>query len=303
MSAVNRSEQNQTVLVLGRFADPSKAPNYSSGVGQYMSDALARALMHDGAFDVWINPRLTRKVETALALPAAEHEQALGQISREHENVRYVLTGKVTDFYHSTDLPTEVTRWGVFGRRNEAVVAIDLRIVDLKSRRVVGAHHLNGTARAGSGPSGDLYGGVALDSYVFWSTPLGRASKAAIERAVERTVRFVPGGVGDAVVEERLTRRRLGITGGSRAGLVSGREYYLLRPETTTGDRVIRDSDNGRPLMVRIESAGRNSARGFMLGVPPLEQQVRGAVLRSTLPETAQQEQQASATEDDGTDW
>ncbi len=303
MTAVNRSSENRTVVVVGRFADPSKAPNYSSGVGQAMSDAYARALLHEGSFDVWINPQLTREVEAAISLPTREHEQALGEIGRTNPDVHYVIAGKVTDFYHSSDLPAEVTRWGIFGRRNEAVVAVDFRVVDLKTRRVVGADHLNGTAHAGSSPSGDIYGGVALDSYVFWSSPLGRASRDVIAQAVDRTMRVVPGRVGDARVLGKQSRRRITISGGSEAGLVSGREYYLVLTSRLAEDTLIRDPITERPVTVRIESASRNAARGFLTGAVPIEQDIRGAVLRSSRPATSPPaEQQVTAASDDSVD-
>lgn len=287
-SAAARTEHRE-VVVLGVFEDPSRAPHYSSGVGKCMSDALGRALMHEGGFDVWINPQLSRSVEHVILLPTLQHEAALRVIAEENPGVRYVITGKVTDFYHTADLPAGASRWGLLGRRNEAIVAIDMRIVDLKFRRVVGADHLKGTAGVGSTQSDELYSGVALDSYVFWSTPLGRASKSAIERAVRRTEDVVPSGnLGVARITARPSQQELTITGGTHAGLAAGREYYIVthRPGSTHGTAVY-DPITDQPVKVRITSASRTAAHGLLIGRPPLELEIRGALLRTMLPTIA----------------
>jgi curli biogenesis system outer membrane secretion channel CsgG len=280
------SPKNRSVVVVGQFTDPTKAPQYSSGVGQAMSDALGRALLHEGRFDVWINPQLSRAVEQIIARPTPQQAEALEELGQAHPDVHYVITGKVTDFYHTSDLPTQASRWGVFGRRSEAVVAVDLRIVDLRTRRVVGADHIKGTASASSStPSSEIYSGVALDSYVFWSTPLGRASKDTIEQAVEQTARVVPGRIGSTRIAQVLSRRRVSITGGTNVGIVQGREYYLVLPVQSGADRIIRDVTTGEPLTVRIDSASRRSSTGWVRGEAPVEIDLRGSVLRSTIPQ------------------
>lgn len=283
--AVTRSDANRTAIVLGTFADPTKAPHYSSGVGKCMSDALARALLNDAKFDIWINPQLSRAVEEVIALPTFQHDEALGAIGRDNPRVHYVITGKVTDFHHTADLPAAASRWGLLGRRNEAIAAIDLRIVDLKTRRVVGADHLKGVVGAGSTPSDETYGGIALDSYLFWTTPLGRASKAAVELAVDRTERVVPGGhIGDARIAAIAPRRRLNITGGTDAGLSAGREYFIVTFKDDAEGKAIFDPDTDLPLTVRIDSVTRHAASGILRGRPPIEVDIRGASLRTALP-------------------
>lgn len=282
---VVRADENRTVVVLGTFSDPSIAAPYAAGVGKCMSDALGRALLHDGRFDVWINPQLSGAVEAILELPTLSHDEALGALGRANPRVRYVVTGKVTDFLHTGDLPAVAQRWGVLGRRNEALIAIDLRIVDLQTRRVVAAEHLKGMVDAPSQPTDELYAGIALDSYLFWSTPLGRASKTAIEFAVKRTTRLVPGGrVGDARIAAVAPRRRLSIHGGSNSGLAAGNDYFLLMPNHADQLKPILDPDTGLPLAVRVDSVTRNAASGIMKGRPPLELDIRGAVLRASLP-------------------
>jgi curli biogenesis system outer membrane secretion channel CsgG len=271
------------VLVVGELGDPSRAPFYAYGVGRMMSDALARAMLNDGTFDVWIDARLTGEVERILAGPSAQQDAGLGDLSRRHPDVRYVITGKVTDFQHTGDLPEAVSRRGILGPRNEAVAALDFRIVDLRTRRVIGADHIKATACARNVSADETYSAVALDSYVFWSTPLGRASKQVVERAVERTARLVPLDPLEARIERLTSRRRVTITGGRRAGLIEGRKYHLVTAGGGAGMH-IRDAVTGRPLIVHIESASARSATGLLLGEPSVEVELRGAVLRAAAP-------------------
>lgn len=203
----NMTAQNQpVVVVIGRFDDPSRAPNYSHGVGQTMSDAFSRTLLREGGFEIRINDRLAAEARrysrfdapgstaAASAPPelALEQQQTRERIDRDRADVEYVILGKVTDFYHTSDMPEEASRRGIIGRRNEAVVSLDLRIVDMHTMQIVGTDHLMGAANAGHTRSHELYENVGLDSYLFWNTPLGRAGRRAIDRAINRAVAMMP---------------------------------------------------------------------------------------------------------------
>ncbi|HRP62534.1 MAG TPA: CsgG/HfaB family protein [Phycisphaerales bacterium] len=285
--AAVRSAESKMVVVVGQFADPSRAPNYSTGVGRCMSDAFSRALMNEGSFDVWINPQLSRDVERIVGMPSSQQGEALSAVSRANPRVDYVITGKVTDFYHTTDLPDGAARKGWFlGKRREAVVAVDLRIVEMRTGRIVGADHIKATASAGSAESRDLYNNVALDSYVFWSTPLGRASKDVVESGVQRAARVIPPRLIDPQVTHLVARRRVSIIGGTNAGLVVGNEYYIVHmPTGATAYEAMRDPHTNMPLRVRIESATNDAATGWLLGEKPLEVDIRGSILRVNLPQ------------------
>lgn len=292
-AAAERPGAERITIVVGEFVDPSKAPNYSGGVGRSLSAALSRALMNDGRYNVLIREDLSIRVGRVIRNTALDHHDELTRLSREHPDVDYVVTGKVTDFHHTGDLPGEVSRWGVFGRRNEAIAAIDVRIVDMQSRRVVGADHLKGTAPAGRTASLELYRNIAIDSYLFWSTPLGRASKRAIEQAVARTEAVIPPRAmasargepapGDPQVLNAWGRR-IEIIGGTNAGLVRGGRYYLLQQAADGGDWTpVRDRITDQPLMVSILTVDPTSSRGMLMGERPRDFELRGALLRPSL--------------------
>jgi len=279
--STDRDQQHPVVVVIGRFDDPSRAPNYSRGVGRAVSDAFSRSLMQQGGYyDVRINERLAEEARrwarfdtAADTMPAeadaltAEQRQARDRISRDREDVDYVILGKVTDFYHTSDLPDEASRLGLLGRRNEAIVSVDLRIVDTRSMKVVGTDHLMGTANAGQTRSHELYENIALDSYLFWNTPLGRAGRRAIDRAIPRAMAMTPrrGDESGAMLAERS------------ASSTPERDASLAEsPPTDEADRAAapasmsRRFTNARPQILRTDDSRRVTIMGGRnIGVEP----------------------------------
>ncbi len=308
---VMRANQ-KTIVVVSTFADPTNAPPHAVGIGRYLSEAFSRALLNDGKYDVWINPALILEAERiAQARPVDRSTPAAGtrgpQIGGPDTNialtgvteqgrrvssdqVHFVVLGKVTDFQYTGDLPRQVSRWGVFGPRNEAIVAIDLRIVDMQSRRVVGADHIRAMVPAGGTDARELHSAVPFDSYLFWSTPLGRASKEAVQTAVAQTDRVVPPVLLDPRIEQMIAWRRVSIAGGSMAGVNKGQELFVLVREKNaddpSGGRWVpaRDAHTDEPLRVRIDTVERRHSTGWLLGERPVELNLRGALLSLELP-------------------
>jgi hypothetical protein len=251
-----------------------------------ITEAFSRALLNDGRFDVWIDAGLSRDIERLSARSGADQSDDLASISRRAPRVDYVIAGKVTDFHHTADLPEGAPRRGLLGIRREAIVAIDFRVIDLRTQRVVGADHIKATAPAGEAPASEVYDTIALDSYLFWSTPLGRASKQAVHTAVKRAAAIVPSDPVDARIVGHVARRRVEIAGGRRAGLVEGRQYYILLPSAVPGElRPVPDDATGRPLTLRVDIVTGSTATGWIMGERPLAIDLRGAVLRASLPD------------------
>ena len=111
-----------TVVRVAIFGDPAVAAvKWRGDVGSGMSDCLRRALLNETDFNVLIEP-------------ARAGRAANGSTSSEAD---YIVTGKVTDFNHTSLLSRKVARWGLLRRRSEAVVAIEFRVVHAHSGRVV----------------------------------------------------------------------------------------------------------------------------------------------------------------------
>lgn len=272
----------RTVIAVARFGNPSASQLRWRDVGAGMSDALRRALLNEGKFEVRIDPQ----IERLLSQSAPRQRQVNGSAA----NVDFIVTGTVTDFHHTAALPAQVSRRGLFGTRSEAVVAIQWSIVDARTRRVVAADHIYGTARAGKDPQiKEMYSGVAFGSYLFWSTPLGRASRQAVERTMDRIREKLPSYAGDPRIVKHDGMRKITVVGGWAWGLTKGQEYYVYaaHPDevaTAAAPRPVYDPDTGRPLMVRINRVGKESSTAWLLGKPPVEVDLLGAFLSRDQP-------------------
>lgn len=281
-----RQSSDRTVIVIGQFANPTKSPLAWRDIGSGVSEAVGRALVEQGEYDVLINPEVTDAVTSITnRVRGRRASNTLASLRRTHPEVDYVVIGKVTDFHHTADLPKEVQRWGLFGRRREAVVAVDFEIFDLRAQRMIGADHVRGTASASRRSTKELYADLAFDAYLFWSTPLGKASKKAVGGVVDRISQIVPPRIGEPKVIKLIARRKVSVTGGWMWGLAGGQRFYLCRRDDPDGRwRPIEDVDTGQPLMVRIAGTRRMTSTAWVMGEPPQETDLRGAVLRRALP-------------------
>jgi curli biogenesis system outer membrane secretion channel CsgG len=282
-----RDRSGQRVVVLGHFTTPPNPLGWED-VGPGMSDALARTILNHGEFDVWINPELAGRVAGLINANAPERTAQLERLRQAYPAVRLVVTGRVTDFHHTTDVAATAGRKGWFGSGTEAVVAIQLNVFDLDLGRVVATDHLHGAASAPRGSTPEMYEGLAFDTYLFWSTPLGVASAEVVEESMAVLNRVVPTrDQSIRVVQQTEEPRRVRIAAGPASTLDRNERYYVYRLDETTGTlHPVLDRDTGQPLQARIESSSRIASTAWLLGRTPEDLDLRGAVL-STSPTAA----------------
>ncbi len=247
----------RTVVAVAQFANPDAPQLDWPDVGLEMTRALRRAIYNNGNFEVRIAPEIEQKVS---------QPGFIGTVSPTGiapVEVDYVLTGQVTDFHHTPALPKDASRWGLFGRRKEAVVALEWKVVDVRARRVVAADHTFGTAGASRKKSIDeLYDGLDVSAYLFWNTPLGRASHQAVDRTIGRMRELLPSeAAGQPTVLQVNASREVSIKGGWKWGLAEGQELYVIGQQKNQPPRPIYDVDTGRPLKVRIRHVRKRTAR------------------------------------------
>jgi curli biogenesis system outer membrane secretion channel CsgG len=272
---------SRRVIVLGPFENPALCPLRWRDIGPGFSDAFAGLLVNRGEFDVLSDSYLSRSVQSIVSGPLSQRSARLAQLRESEPDVRYVVTGRVTDFYHSTDMPREAQRWGVFSRKKEAVVAIRLNIIDVQSGRIIATDHVRGTAPTSDTPTKELYANIALGSFAFWNTPLGRASEAALEAAAEMLERAVPHGEPSMIrIVRQVGPRKVVLAVDEGGTLVRGQDFYVCLYDPATGElRLVRDPDTELPLQARIESTRRGSSTAWLRGLKPVETDLRGAVL------------------------
>ena len=273
------------VVVVGVFENPEFSSGDWPKVGRGMSDALARSLLNRGGFDVIVNPRLASDVARLRDLPDASREKALQSIRQAHPDVRLVVNGRVTDFAHTSDLPEVLVRRRFYGaKQREAVVALQMDVFDLERGRTVATDHVHGTAPAPDMPTGDIYARVPFDSLVFWQTPLGRASEAAVFKAIAVLDKMVPTGDDSIVVVEQVDARTVRIAAGGGRPLTEGTVLWLYErrpgPDGSVMQVPVFDPHSRFQLRAHVQRGGRVTTTAFLFGKLPDGLDVRGLVLR-----------------------
>lgn len=273
-AAAKPYQRGRTVIAVAEFASPDKPQLDWPDVGAEMTRAMRRALYKDTDFEIRLDPEL----EKAASNPAFLRTKP--DTSRPLE-VDFVVIGHVTDFHHTAALPKDASRWGLIARRNEAVVAIDWKVVDVRAHRVIAADHTYGTAKASGKKSiAELYEGLDVSAYLFWNTPLGRAGHAAIDNTIAHLRQVLPNNVAkEPTIMEVLGPRKVSVQGGWQWGLAEGQEYYVVMPVKGGPSRSIRDGDTGLPLVVKIIDVNKGSAEGWLIGKPAADVDLRGAML------------------------
>ncbi len=285
------------VIVVGRLANPVRARVQWKDIGAGMSAALAAALRSESRYEAWVDAPLADQVAKALQQVGERRERSLVRLRQEHGEVRFVVVGAVTDFAHSGDLPPTLQRRGLFGRKDEAVVAMRLELVDLALGRVVASDHIYGTASAKSASADGFYADMAFGSYLFWSTPLGRASEAAIDR----TIKEIDGAVvltrplpradaGPRRVARQTGPRTLELERAVDAWAEDGRLYFVCEVDEAGEHHPVFDPETGYPLKARIQrpSLGVTTRAALLLGRKPPTIDLVGAMLCPVSPDRAQ---------------
>ncbi len=205
-------------IAVARFTD--KTAKGLDQIGQGMADMLATALFHTNRFIV-----LEREVLQDIL---AEQDLATtGRVRQETaaptgliEGAELLVTGAVTEFEPGA---TGLGGGGgmgayILGMVKAAHIAIDIRIIDTKTSRIVAATSVEGKAKdfslGGLLLSGVSVGGVALGGYS--KTPVEKAIRIALGEAVKFIVAQTPAKyfhhIGDQLQREQPTSDTASIT-------------------------------------------------------------------------------------------
>ena len=178
-----------------------KAAKCNGEIGSGISDMLTTALFKTGKFIV-----VERSNE---GLGAIEKELSLGSIrnapSKNLEGADILVVGAITAFEPKAGgitaggivVPKGVPLIGgmKFGK-NEAYIAADIRLIDVRTGRVINATTVEGKASQWSvgGVSGGLTSNLALGGglSVYKNTPMEKAVRVMIDNAVKAIEKLVP---------------------------------------------------------------------------------------------------------------
>ena len=187
---VDAHAQGKIRIAVTAFENKAKGPFYDSSwkIGEGLAEMLTSELAKTGQFIV---------VER-LALSDIVKEQELGQsgLIRGETAARtgqvlgaqIIVRGTVTEFEEQAsgggaDISTQ--RLNIGGRMQNAHVALDIRLIDASTGQVIASHNASKVVPSAGGGVGARVGTVAFGGDVFFNTPIGQATRAAMQDALQ----------------------------------------------------------------------------------------------------------------------
>jgi len=182
--------QGKTRIAVTAFENKVKTPwgDPSWKIGEGMAEMLTTELIKTGRFIV---------VERQ-ALGDVVKEQELGQsglISKgtairpgQLMGAQVVARGAITEFEHRTSgggVGVKTDDFRIEGKLRNAHVALDLRLIDTSTGQVLASHRAAKVVPAGGGGFGARAGTVKFGADAYYKTPIGKATRAAIQDAVQ----------------------------------------------------------------------------------------------------------------------
>lgn len=251
---MGKEASQKPAVVLESFTSGSGVDSRWSDVAIEMKQAMSRALLKTGKFEVFSN-----RSEVNQSYPA------------------YLIEVKVTDFMHTSEAPESVRRLSWFTKANDAIVALDLIASDLHSGKIVYSDQVVATVSAGDDEI-DQYGSLEFGSYLFWSTPLGRASTKVIDDSIAQLSGLRGSTPGIVIITKYETGNREVVLSNGEL-LDDGGIYYLCEQDVATREFMSVDDDLGRPLQLRVEKHFFGSTSGWLLSEPADYENITGSTL------------------------
>lgn len=191
--------QAKTRIAVSAFENKVKTPwgDPSWKIGEGLAEMLTTELLRTGRFIV---------VERQ-ALSDVVGEQALGQSGLVRRGTaaqtgqilgaQILVRGVVTEFEERASgggAGIQGQRFAIEGRAENAHVAIDLRLIDTSTGQIIASHSVSKTAPAAGGAIGaqSRGGRVSFGADAFHQTPIGQATRAAMQEAVHFVVSRTP---------------------------------------------------------------------------------------------------------------
>jgi curli biogenesis system outer membrane secretion channel CsgG len=240
--------QPKTRIAVTAFENKVKTPlpDASWKIGEGLAEMLTTELVSTGRFIV---------VERQ-ALGDVVGEQALGQsglVRRETAaqsgqilGAQVVVRGAVTEFEERASgggAGVQGRRFAVEGRAENAHVAIDLRLIDTSTGQVIASHNVSKIASGAGGGFAVRDRRVMFGGDAFFQTPIGQATRAAMQEAVHFVVSRSPTTAAPSFSIVKVEGGKAYINAGANANVRVGDVFQVYsRGEDLT------DPDTGLKL-------------------------------------------------------
>jgi hypothetical protein len=188
---------------------------------------------------------------TEIDFQKSRHAREEGRVADGRiKNIHYVIKGAITDFTHvsASDFFARVFDWDFWASGRKAVVSLTVTVVDVESGEVVASETISRSASAGSAGIKATYRNVAFGGEVFARTPLGKATRKAIDKSVRNIIGIIasqPWTPRIAEVHEQFVI----VNGGKNRHLKRGDVFRIYEPgrpifDPETGDLIGRHPQN-----------------------------------------------------------
>ena len=227
-----------------------KAAKCTGEIGEGLADMIATALFQTGKFIVLERGEGLEEIKKELQLAGSEYvnrQQAPKKGLMEGADI--LVIGAITAFEPKASgvggggivVPLKVPVLGgvKFGKK-EAYIAADIRLVDVRTGRVINATKVEGKASSWNvgGLGGGIVGSVALGGglSVYKNTPMEKAVRVMLDNAIKAISRMVPESYYRYGSEN--PQASSGITGGS-SQIVGGSDQIVGGSESFRAGRKI----------------------------------------------------------------
>jgi curli biogenesis system outer membrane secretion channel CsgG len=241
-----------TIAVLN-FENKAHFP-YNWDLGEGVRELLVNELVKSGRFSVLTREDLGPVLQELDLQDNPRFRQQLRAKYGQLKNVQYLVKGALTDFTH-------VSGGGVRGALNEAgsliglggdvetaVVSMTLYVIELESGEILASETLEERVYAGGVEMTGTYEKLAFGGSAFYRTPLGKATRGLMKRALSQ--------VGDSIARERWHPRviraredgRIFVSGGIDRALSEESVWAVFRrgkelADPETGDVLGHEDD------------------------------------------------------------
>ena len=273
------------VVVVGEFSNPSANPIGWSDIGRKFSQQVRQKLSQRSDLEPREDSALAARAQAAIALSGSARESELKSIGKQWPGVRFVMTGRIVDFRHATHSPSDLSRWDDPRNTTQAIVTARVDMVDLHERRLIPDSQIQALAWADRTPTDQTYRGMSFGSQRFWSTPLGMASRDAIDQCAARFDQAAPVTAEPPIrIVQRLGGRRVQLNDDAKSLVKSGDLLWVCEYDKTGGKlQPVIDPVTRQPLQARVESRIVEPT-AWLVGEPPASVNLMATVLTASRP-------------------
>lgn len=241
-------------------------------IGEGLAEMLTSELSKTGQFIVVERQALGDIVkEQELGMSGLVRQETAAQTGQVL-GAQIVVRGAVTEFEESASgggAGVQSSNFGIRGGMNNAHVALDIRLIDASTGQVIASHNAAKSVPSAGGGFGARSGSVTFGGDVFFQAPIGQATRAAMQDALQFIMATAFKAVTPSFSIVKIDGGGVYINAGARSNVRAGDLYMVY----SKGEELV-DPDTGLKLgsderligSIQITSVQEKFSIGTILG-------------------------------------